>query len=197
MKPLFLFILLGLWIGLTGFKSAGTDQVSFKTSKEDIVKVKKGIIYFNDKKILSLQYDDLIYGSKLNRLLENHNSIFLFLAEDGRPNLNHLQAYKITASKAVLVADAILSPLRDLDHDGFLEFGGNDLTEAYPNRDSMYYIPTAYYEIKNGKITKDMTLTRQQDIKLNGTYLKSPLDVNGNCCKVIPNPKRLKGKRKI
>ena len=197
MKPLFLLVFLGMWIDLTGFKSVGSDQINLKTSKGDIVRVKKGIIYFNDKKILSFQYDDLIYGSKLNRLLEDHNSIFLFLAENGRPGLDHLLAYKITASKAILMADAILSPLRDLDHDGFLEFGGNDLTEMYPNRDSMYYIPTAYYEIRNGKIIKDMTLTRQQDIKLNGTYLKSPLDANGNCCKLIPNPKRLKGKRKI
>jgi len=58
----------------------------------------------------------------------------------------------------------------------------------------MYYIPTAYYEIKNGAISPDTALTKKKDIELNGIYLNSnnQLDKDGNCCKAIPKPKKRK-----
>jgi hypothetical protein len=76
--------------------------------------------------------------------------------------------------------------------DGYLEFGGRDITERYPNPDSMYYIPSAYYKIRDGKIRPDNSLTRRKDIELNGLYLPTNQqpDKNGNCCKVIPKPRK-------
>jgi len=53
----------------------------------------------------------------------------------------------------------------------------------------MYYIPTAYYEIRKGEIHPDIPLTMKKDIELNGVYLRSQLDKDGNCCRVIKKPK--------
>jgi hypothetical protein len=85
----------------------------------------------------------------------------------------------------------VISPIKDYDNDGFLEFGGRDLTEHHPSPDSMYYVPSDYYEIRNGKVSLDNSLIRTEDIKANGLYL-SPnkrLDKRGFCCKVIPKPR--------
>jgi len=109
---------------------------------------------------------------------------------DGRPNLDRLNAFLIHPTKAILVADAILSAIKDYDGDGYLEFGGRDLTEIYTHPDSMCYVPTAYYELRKGKIHPDGALTRTEDIKINGLYLppNKQLDRNGFCCKIIPIP---------
>jgi hypothetical protein len=55
----------------------------------------------------------------------------------------------------------------------------------------MYYIPSYYYEIRDGKIQYDPTLTKNMDIRENGIYLQDQLDSSGNCCKVIPKPAKL------
>ena len=60
---------------------------------------------------------------------------------------------------------------------------------TYDAKDSMYYIPSQYYEIDNGNIRFDSSLTKKMDIKINGIYLKNPLDKNGNCCVVIKRPR--------
>ncbi|WP_157473861.1 hypothetical protein [Flavihumibacter petaseus] len=75
-----------------------------------------------------------------------------------------------------------------MDKDGKLEFGGFELTEMHPSRDSMYYEPSKYYEIANGTIYFDSALTRAMDRKRNGVYLAKPLDIDGNCCIAIRKP---------
>ncbi|HVX48835.1 MAG TPA: hypothetical protein VHB48_01710, partial [Chitinophagaceae bacterium] len=69
-----------------------------------------------------------------------------------------------------------------------IEFGGFDITEVCESKDSMYYNPSNYYEINNGAITRDSSLTKKMDIKVNGIYLPKPLDENGFCCIIIKKP---------
>ncbi len=193
MKYKYVFVLLILITTKSAFGSFVKGILSFKTSTGHIIKVVKGQILYDNKSIFKIKYgDDILYESKSNRLIEDHGSIFLFIAMAGNPNLDRLDAFLITPTKATLVVDAILSPIKDYDNDGYLEFGGRDLTEMYPNPDSMYYIPTAYYEIRGGKIKPDNALTKNEDIKLNGLYLppNKQLDKDGNCCKVVPTPGR-------
>src|ERR1700752_1102226 len=167
MKYKYVLLLLISIASLSAFRLPLKNILSFKISSGHIVKVFKGQIFYDNKVIFKRKYDDdILYENKTNRLIENHGVIFLFIAVDDRPNLEKLNAFLITPTKATLVANAILSPIKDYEGDGYLEFGGRDLTEMYPNRDSMYYIPTAYYEIHEGKIHPDNSLTKSEDIKL-------------------------------
>jgi hypothetical protein len=193
MKYKYILVLLISIAALSGFRLPVKNILSFKTSTGHTIKVFKGQISYENKVIFKRKYDDdILYGNKANRLIEDHGVIFLFIALDDRPNLEKLNAFLITPAKATLVANAILSPIKDYDNDGYLEFGGSDLTEGYDNPDSMYYIPTAYYEIREGKIHPDNALTRKEDIKLNGLYLppNKQKDKDGFCCKVIPDLRR-------
>ena len=193
MKHKYVLVLLITIATLSGFQLPVKNIISFKTASGHVIKVVNGQILYDTKSIFKIKYgDDILYESKSNRLIEDHGSIFLFIAMAGKPNLDRLNAFLITPTKATLVVDAILSPIKDYDNDGYLEFGGRDLTEMYPDRDSMYYIPTAYYEIREGKIHPDNSLTKSEDIKLNGLYLppSKQLDKDGNCCKVVPTPGR-------
>lgn len=178
---------------LSGFQLPAKNIVSFKTTSGHVIKVVNGQILYDNKSIFKIKYgDDILYESKSNRLIEDDGSIFLFVAMAGNPNRDRLNGFLITPTKATLVVDAILSPIKDYDNDGYVELGGSDLTEMYANPDSMYYIPTAYYEIRAGKIRPDNSLTKSKDIKINGLYLppSKQLDKNGNCCKVVPKPGR-------
>jgi hypothetical protein len=168
----------------------------FKTLNGDVIKVDNDIIYFNDRPI-SEKIDDIIYESKYSRIIEQSKSTFLFLEIDNNPNFNELKAFKITPTKAVELVTCVYndknqgigpSPFLDIDNDHNEEFGGFDITEVYPSKDSMYYNPSRYYEIKNGNILFDSILTKQMDIKVNGIYLRNPLDHEGNCCIVIKKP---------
>jgi hypothetical protein len=193
MRYKYILILLIFTICLSSFQLSKKNILSFKTSTGHIIKVFKGQILYDNRVIFKRKYDDdILYGDKANRLIEDHGIIFLFIAVDDRPNLEKLNAFLITATKATLVANAILSPIKDYDNDGYLEFGGRDLTEGYNNPDSMYYIPTAYFEVREGKINRDNALTKKEDIKLNGLYLppNKQMDKNGFCCKVIPIPSK-------
>jgi hypothetical protein len=175
------------------FGSFTSHSLRFKTAGGHIIKVYKAQIFYDNKVIFKREYDDdILYNSKSNRLIEDDGSVFLFIAIGGSPNFDRLNVFRITRTKAALVADAILSPVKDYDGDGYLEFGGRDITERYPNPDSMYYIPSAYYKIRDGKIRPDNSLTRRKDIELNGLYLPTNQqpDKNGNCCKVIPKPRK-------
>jgi hypothetical protein len=175
---------------IADINSSGNQKLSFRTKKGQTIIVEKGIISFNNKIIYKYDEDAIIYNSKYNRLIEDNSTIFLFITINGSPNKDRLEGFKIQSGKAIKLVDAIASPISDLDNDGYLEFGGADLTEAYDNKDSMYYIPTAYYEIKKGAVHFDSSLTIKKDIELNGMYLKNQLDKNGNCCKVIRKPKK-------
>lgn len=180
-------------VTLSAFRLPLKNTLSFKTLAGHTIKVVGRQILYDNKMILKIRYaDDVLYESKANRLIEDHGSVLLFIAMAGNPNVDRLNVFLITPTKATLLVDAIISPIKDYDNDGYLEFGGRDLTEAYVNPDSMYYIPSAYYEIREGKIHPDNTLTRNEDIKTNGLYLppNKQLDKDGNCCKVVPVPRR-------
>jgi len=168
------------------------DKIVITTKKGQSILVTEGEIYLNKKLIYKYEEDPIIYESKYNTLIEDNSTLLLFLTVSGSPNKDRIEAFRLTATKAVNLVDAIASKITDLDHDGYLEFGGADLTEVHPHKDSMYYIPTAYYEIKKGAIHLDAALTKRKDIELNGIYLKQQLDKNGNCCKVIKKPRRAK-----
>lgn len=150
-------------------------------------------IYFNNKLIFCDTINEFVYGSKYNRVMTNNNNVLLFIESVGLPNFNHILGYEIGKDKAKIVADCVYNdkkqgngapPFTDMDKDGFPEFGGIDLTEQHPSPDSMYYVPSEYYEIKNGKIYYDSTLTQRMDIKLNGIYLKKANGIT------IAKPKR-------
>jgi hypothetical protein len=192
MKRRYILFLLIFMVTQSVFGQPVKNVLKFKTSAGHVIKVIHGQILFDHKIISKLKYDDVLYDSKSNCIIEDHGSIFLFIAMFGGPNDDRLNVFLITPAKAKLVADAILSPVKDYDNDGYLEFGGRDLTEEHPNPDSMYYVPTAYFEIRNGKIHADNALTRSEDIKINGLYLppNKQLDKDGFCCKVIPMPGR-------
>jgi len=162
--------------------------------KSDKIKIKDDAIFLNEKEKYRFQYDEIKYKSKRNKLLEVNGSVFLFIEVNGNPNLDRIYAFKIYKNRVDSLADAISSELIDLDKDGNLEFGGRDLTESYPSKDSMYYIPSDYFEIKNGTIVYDSAYTKSADIRLNGIYLANPADKEGNCCIVIKKPKKKNGR---
>jgi hypothetical protein len=155
-------------------------------------------IYFNDKLIFCGTDNGFVYDSKYNRIIEENNHILLFVETMGQPNFNHITGYDLNKTSAKLIVDCVyndevqrkgIPPFTDIDKDGYLELGGFDLTEQHPSADSMYYIPSDYYEIKNGIVSYDSSLTKKMDIKENGIYLKQSADIHGYCCKVIPKPK--------
>jgi hypothetical protein len=169
--------------------------LNFKTSGGKRIVIVKGWIYYDNNPILKIPfYEDILFKDKSNRLIEDHGSTFLFIAVDDRPSLAKLKAFLVTPAKANLVADAMLSSIEDYDNDGNFEFGGSDLTEGYGNPDSMYYIPTQFFELSAGKIVPDANLTKKKDIQINGLYLppNKQRDKNDNCCVVIPKPRTRK-----
>lgn len=174
------------------------DRIALKTHAGDSVIVSKDIIHYNGKAI-SKPIEAIIYDSKYNRLIEQNSKVLLFLEIDGRPNYNTIEAFDLTKQRATSVAEVVYNdktqgigpaPFTDMDGDGKIEFGGFDLTESYDSKDSMYYNPSRYYEIDNGRVKFDSSLTRKMDIKVNGLYLSKPLDKDGNCCVVVKNPKK-------
>ncbi|PSL45422.1 hypothetical protein CLV51_104124 [Chitinophaga niastensis] len=189
MRHLFRLCLL-LFICLPAMAQKKSNELHFTSSQQQLITVYKGTIFVNGNKAFVFHEDIINYSSKRNRLIEDGHSVFLFLEVNGSPNKNRLYVFNIDHSLADSILNAISSDVKDYDHDGNLEFGGSDLTEKYPAADSMYYIPSKFYEIKRGKITYDAELTETTDKKVNGVYLAEPLDNKGNCCKVIPKPKK-------
>lgn len=182
---LFLFSIVHVQI----YTQTNSKNLIFHTTKSQTVAIHGGSISVNNKNLYKLQYDDIIYSSKRNRLIENSGSTFLFLEINGTPNRNRLYVFSISKDKVDSIAEAISSDIKDLDGDTCLEFGGSDVTEVHPSKDSMYYIPANFYEIRNGRILFDLSLTKAISIELNGIYLSNPLDAEGYCCKAILKPK--------
>jgi hypothetical protein len=189
-------IMLLLTFLMVSFIKESSDLITFKTRSGEPVIIKKDIIYFH-KKGISQKIDGIVYKSKYNKIIEQHSTIFLFLEIDDTPNYNKIRAFKLTNKKAIQLAECVYNdkkqgigpaPFTDLDGDSNLEFGGFDLTEFYSAKDSMYYNPSKYYQIKNGSISFDLPLTKKMDIKINGIYVSKPLDQSGNCCIVIAKP---------
>jgi hypothetical protein len=156
--------------------------------------------FLNGEKIYVDTSHVFIYESNYNRVFKNKGHTFLFLATDDKPNSNAVSAYELVDRTLNFVTFCTMDEsikatfLKDIDNDGNAEFGGFGLTEQYTNADSMYYNPSAYYEIKNGKILFDTKLVKKEDKKENGVYLKNPLDKDGYCCVIvkIPTNKRKK-----
>ena len=190
---LFLFICLVATWCIPGIAQTNSPSLNYQTKSGLKVNVHKQIISVNGKNLYKCKFDDIIYASKRNRLVEDDGSTFLFLEVNGSPNLDRLYVFKITNDKVDSVADSISSDLRDLDGDGKLEFGGRDLTESHPSEDSMYYIPSDYYEIRNGKILYDSAFTEEIDLRINGISLRYSKYFPLNCCDVVVKP----GKAKI
>lgn len=172
-----------------------TEQINLRSSPGDDIHVQNGTISVNKKKLYQLQYDDIIYGSKRNKLFENEGSVFLFLEINGSPNRDRYYVFKVSQNKVDSLLDVISSDIKDIDDDHFLEFGGCDLTEMHPSKDSMYYIPFSFYEIRNGKINYDSAYTKRKSLEVNGVYLANPIDKDGTCCIVISKPKKKKNGR--
>jgi hypothetical protein len=175
-------------VSSAAFAQAKSGSLQFQTEKGLVISVHNGSISVNNRRLYNLDDEGIIYASKRNKLIEDDGSTFLFLEIDGSPNRDRLYVFQISVNRVDSVVDAISSDLKDLDGDTYLEFGGADFTEVYPSRDSMYYIPSRYYEIRAGRVVFDSSCTKKMDIKENGIYLANPLGPDGFCCKVIPKP---------
>lgn len=143
--------------------------------------------FLNGKKVFTDSVNYLVDSSKYSRIIAEDGNVLLFMESDGRPNLDYLAAYSIDLKrkKMTYLSSSVfnnnpkskLEPFTDIDGDGFLEYGGFDLTEMHPHPDSMYYCPSSFYEIKNGKLYFDTLLTKSEDIKVNGIYVKNPINL--------------------
>ncbi len=201
-----------LLIVIVGFLSCAKHQsfrnkngLQFVTIENDLINVheiggKYSGIFFNGKLIYQDSTHDFIYLNKSNRIIEGKKGISLFLYSGEAPDFDKIIGFQVTKNKAILKAEACFygeggrkdgpAPFTDIDGDGLLEFGGVDITEVPPSYpDSIYYNPSEFYEIKEGEIRFDKELTIKKDIEENGLYIEHPLDKEGFCCVVIPNPK--------
>lgn len=183
-----IFFSISVILPFSGIAQQKSSILNFHTSKDWKVTVENRTIRINGKELYRFKDDIIIYESKRNRLIEDGGAVFLFLEINGSPNLDRLYAFHLAENKVELLADAISSDLKDLDHDSFLEFGGSNLTEEHPSRDSMYYIPFDYYEIREGRVIYDSLYSKAVAKVENGVYLPYPLDEHGFCCKVIRKP---------
>src|SRR5271154_6460521 len=123
MKLIFLSIVLILSL------RQAEERIVLKTNSGDSITVDKGIIYFN-KNVISQDlpaYGGIVYSGKYNRLIEQNQSILLFLEFEGSPNLNTLMVFKITSHKATELVECVYNdtsqgcgpaPFTDMDNDG-------------------------------------------------------------------------------
>jgi hypothetical protein len=191
MRHLFRLCLL-LFIGLPVIAQKKPNELHFTSSQQQLITVYKGTIFVNGNKAFVFQEDSINYASKRNRLIENGKTVFLFLEVKNSPKKNRLQVFNIDHSLAISVLNAISSDVKDWDRDGELEFGGSELPQTYPAADSMYYVPSKFYEIKKGKIAYDAELTETTDKKVNGEFLAEPTDSKGNLKVISKSRKRAK-----
>jgi hypothetical protein len=172
------------FISLPAFAQTPRTELHFTSSKQQKITVFKGTIFVNGNRAYQLPPDDINYSSRRNRLVEDNGNVFLFLEMKKSPKKDRLYVFGINNSKADSLLEAISSDVRDYDHDGNMEFGGSDVTEAYPAADSMYYVAAKFYEITRGRIVPDATYTEKIDKKINGVYIPDAPEK-----KVIPKRK--------
>lgn len=184
--PILLLLLAISWVPC--LSQINSKPLTFHTTGGLAIIVHGNIISVNGKDLYTIRDEEIHVDSKYNRIVEDAGFVFLFIEIDGSPNEDKMLVFRVSKDSVDLVTKAISSEVEDVDGDGYLEFGGSDLTEGYPARDSMYYIPSPYYEIRKGQVRYDSVCTRLMERKLNGIYLSNPLDEHGNCCKVIPKP---------
>ncbi|HEY0609639.1 MAG TPA: hypothetical protein VGD35_08290 [Chitinophaga sp.] len=185
-------LLLMIIISSPALAQSPTNNIAFKSSQGHMVSVYKGSIIVNSKRSYQLGSDNVVYKSRRNRIIEDKGNVFLFLEVTDGAKKNKFYIFSIHNSIADSLFTAIASDVKDLDQDGFMEFGGSEASQPYPAADSMYYVPSRFYEIKNGQITFDGAYTEKVDTKVNKTYIPDPLDKNGNCCVVIPRKAKAK-----
>jgi hypothetical protein len=183
-------LLLLIIIGLPALAQDAPDNLHFTSSKGQMVSIYKGVIIVNGKRSYQLATDNVVYKSRRTRLVEDKGNVWLFLEVTAAPNKNRFYIFSISNSAADSLFSTIASDVKDLDQDGYPEFGGSEVRPPYPAADSMYYLPSRFYEIKKGQITFDEAYTEKVDIKANsGNYIPDPKDKNGNCCLVISKKK--------
>ena len=151
-------------------------------------------ILLNGEKIFTDTAKYLVDSSKYSRIIAKNGNVLFFMECDGRPNLDYLSAYAIDMKnkKMTYLSSTVFNngpksktkPFTDIDGDGFIEYGGFDLTEMHPSPDSMYYHPSSFYEIRNGKLFFDSLLTKKEDIRVNGLYVKNSVNL------IIRKPKK-------
>jgi hypothetical protein len=173
-----------LFIGIPAFAQTPRTELHFTSSKQQKITVYKGTIFVNGNRAYQLP-DSINYATKRNKLVEDNGNVFLFLEMKAGSDKSKLYVFGINNSKADSLQTAISSDVKDMDHDGNLEFGGAEQTAAYPAADSMYYVASRFFEINRGRIIFDADYTEKVDKKANGMYIAEP-DKN----MVIHKPKR-------
>lgn len=160
-----------LLISLPTFAQKVEDNLHFTSSKQQKIAVYKGTIIVNGNKTFKFASDNIVYKSKRNRLVEDGGNVFLFLEVNASPAKNRLYVFGINNSVADSLMTTVASDIKDFDHDEILEFGGSELAETYPSADSVYYVPSKFYEFKKGRIVFDAAYTEKIDKKVNGVYI--------------------------
>ena len=173
-KNITMRLLLLLLISLPAFAQTPKTELHFTSSKQQKITIFKGTIFVNGNRTYQLAPDNIVYTSRRNRLVEDGGNVFLFLEINGSPKKNRLYVFGINNSVADSLMEAISSDVKDMDHDGLLEFGGSDVTDTHPSADSAYYISAKFYEIKKGRIIPDEAYTEKIDKKVNGVYIAEP-----------------------
>lgn len=184
-------LLLFITFTFSAFAQTPANNLHYKSGQGHMIAVYKGTVFVNAQPAYKFPADNIVYKSKRNGLVEDKKSVFLFLEiAPGDGTKNKLQVFNINYSKADSVLTAIASDIKDLDKDGFLEFGGSEVAKPHPSPDSLYYNPSRFYEFKKGQIVFDAEYTETVDRKVNGFYLPDPLDKSGKCCVAVPKKKR-------
>ncbi|UYQ94467.1 hypothetical protein MKQ68_05105 [Chitinophaga horti] len=184
-------IVILMLLSLPAMAQSTTNRLNFKSGQSQMIGVYQGTIFVNGQRAHQFATDNIVYKSKRNKLVEDKNSVFLFietLGEAGKKN--RLNVFNIVFSRADSITSVVASDVKDFDRDGYLEFGGSEVATPHPSADSLYYLPAEFYEIKKGHVAFDAEYTQMIDNKVNGTYLVSPLNKNGQCCVAIPKKKK-------
>ncbi|NIG57554.1 hypothetical protein [Chitinophaga sp. Cy-1792] len=147
------------------------EELHFTSNQRQLITVYKGTIFVNGNKAYVFKEDKIKYASKRNRLIEDGRTAFLFLEVTDTPNKDKLIVFNIDHSLADSLLTAISSDVKDWDRDDNLEFGGSEAPVPYAAADSMYYLPSRWYEIRKGKISYDAELTETVDKKVNGQFI--------------------------
>ncbi|WP_295125540.1 hypothetical protein [uncultured Chitinophaga sp.] len=186
----FRLVLLSMIASLPALGQAANSNLRYQSSQNQLVSVFKGKIIVNGQPAFEFPQDNIVYKSKRNGLQEDKGKVYLFLETTNGTLKNRLNVFSIVYSKADSLFSVVASDVKDYDRDGYLEFGGSELATPHPSADSLYYLPSAFFEIKKGAIAFDAEYTQKIDTKVNGTYLVDPLDRSGKCCVALPKKKK-------
>jgi hypothetical protein len=134
---------------------------------EPIVSLGTKIIYdFRQDKIYSY------YGKSSIKIIVFKNTTYLLLSVNGTPLLDKWLVIEISNHKKISIYKNVLQNiLQDIDKDGIIEVGGQELTEAAClDCDSVYYSPYNIYKLGNTLIFDSLN-SRKLTEKLFGLFL--------------------------